>query len=228
MFVGVQTPQYIVRERPSYGLRETDGYSNTTHIICKFVRSVSANAEAPVEQDGQHRHSVNRGKLVDLKRPHHLYPIYSDQDLMTPQGRRSRGEKSRLVTSSALGMRIPVQDIAIVNNHAIDFDRRIWPKSHPRAGSLFAKLHGRRKSSVAYDSFSLAAILNIIAWILFASAGVIIARYFDSVSSDYERRVVVDGSGVSTVEKPRVPKRVSYFWVRHHPRMPSGKRARLA
>lgn len=39
-------------------------------------------------------------------------------------------------------MRIPPQDIPIVNNHPIDFQRRIWPKSHPRAGAIFAKIHG--------------------------------------------------------------------------------------
>ncbi|CAF4326930.1 unnamed protein product, partial [Adineta steineri] len=33
MFVGVQTPQYVLRGRPAYGLQDTDGYSNATHII---------------------------------------------------------------------------------------------------------------------------------------------------------------------------------------------------
>jgi len=41
-----------------------------------------------------------------------------------------------------IGMRIPVQDIPIVNNHPINFERRIGPKSHPHAGSILAKLHG--------------------------------------------------------------------------------------
>jgi hypothetical protein len=43
-----------------------------------------------------------------------------------------------------LGMRLPIQDIPIVNNHPINFERRIWPKSHPRAASFLAKFHGRR------------------------------------------------------------------------------------
>ena len=41
-----------------------------------------------------------------------------------------------------LGMRVPAQDIPIVNNHPINFERRIWPKSHPHAGSFLAKIHG--------------------------------------------------------------------------------------
>lgn len=81
MFVGVQTPQYIYRDRPAYGLRDTDGYSNATHIICKFTRRLSANGDRFSERDG-----VERGKLVDLKQPHYMYPIFSDQDLMTSQG----------------------------------------------------------------------------------------------------------------------------------------------
>ena len=97
-------------------------------------------------------------------------------------------------------MRIPVQDIPIVNNHPINFERRIWPKSHPRAGSFLAKLHG---------------ILNIIAWILLASAGVMVARYFDSIWPEYERRVVVDANGVVTGEKLQRRRRFSYFTVRH-------------
>lgn len=40
-------------------------------------------------------------------------------------------------------MRIPLQDITIVNNHPVDFQRRIWAKSHPRAGSILAKIHGK-------------------------------------------------------------------------------------
>jgi len=40
------------------------------------------------------------------------------------------------------GMRIPLQDIPIVNNHPVNFERRIWPKSHPRAGSFLTKFHG--------------------------------------------------------------------------------------
>jgi len=76
MFVGIQTPQYILRERPSYGLRDADGYSNSTHIICKFVRKLSPNTD-----DG-----IDKNKVVDLKQPHYMYPIYSDSDLMTSQG----------------------------------------------------------------------------------------------------------------------------------------------
>ena len=58
------------------------------------------------------------------------------------------------------------------------------------------------------------AILNIIAWVLLASAGVLIARYFDSVWPEYERRVVVDGSGNVTGEKLQRRRRFSYFTVR--------------
>jgi hypothetical protein len=29
-----------------------------------------------------------------------------------------------------------------VNNHPIDFDRRIRPKSHPHDGAFLAKIHG--------------------------------------------------------------------------------------
>jgi hypothetical protein len=87
MFVGVQTPQYIVRERPSYGLREGDGNSNATHIMCTFVRTLSPYTDTVVENDG-----VERRKFVDLKQPHYMYPIYSDQDLMTPQGMKINRE----------------------------------------------------------------------------------------------------------------------------------------
>ncbi len=59
----------------------------------------------------------------------------------------------------------------------------------------------------------LIAILNIIAWVLLASAGVMIARYFDSVWPEYERRIVVDGSGVVTGERVQRRRRVSYFTV---------------
>ena len=55
--------------------------------------------------------------------------------------------------------------------------------------------------------------MNIIAWVLLASAGVMVARYFDSVWPDYERRVVVDGSGTVTGEKIQRRRRVSYFTV---------------
>jgi hypothetical protein len=181
MFVGVQTPQYILRGRPAYGLQEVDGYSNATHIICKFTRQLSPHTDAFVENDGRNRDGADRDKFVDLKKPHYMYPIYSDQDLMTSQG-----------------MRIPLQDIPIVNNHPVNFERRIWPKSHPRAAAVLAKIH---------------AILNIIAWVLLASAGVMVARYFDSVWPEYERRVVVDGSGVVTGERVQRRRRVSYFTV---------------
>jgi hypothetical protein len=59
----------------------------------------------------------------------------------------------------------------------------------------------------------LIAILNIIAWVLLASAGVMIARYFDSVWPEYERRVVVDGSGAVTGERIQQRRRFSYFTV---------------
>ena len=42
-----------------------------------------------------------------------------------------------------LGLRIPLQDITIVNNRPINFERRIWPKSHPHAASVLAKIHGK-------------------------------------------------------------------------------------
>lgn len=86
MFVGVQTPQYILRGRPAYGLRDTDGYSNATHIICKFTRKLSINGDNAAENDGRNRDRIDRDKVVDLKRPHYIYPIYADQDLMTPHG----------------------------------------------------------------------------------------------------------------------------------------------
>ena len=100
-------------------------------------------------------------------------------------------------------MRIPAQDIPIVNNHPINFQRRIWPKSHPRAGAIFAKIHGNSITfqGTANTCFFLLAILNIIAWILLASAGVLIARYFDSIWPEYERFVVLDNNGVATGQK---------------------------
>ena len=88
MFVGVQTPQYILRDRPSYGLRDTDGYSNGTHIICKFVRSLAPHTDAVLDSEGRARDGVDRKKFVNLKDPHYMYPIYADQDLVTSQGRR--------------------------------------------------------------------------------------------------------------------------------------------
>ena len=78
MFVSVQTPQYIARNRPSYGLRDTDGYSNATHIICKFERTLSPYTD---ELDG-----IDANKFVNLKEPHYIYPIYANQDLMSSQG----------------------------------------------------------------------------------------------------------------------------------------------
>ncbi|CAF3555241.1 unnamed protein product [Rotaria socialis] len=182
MFVGVQTPQYVFRGRPSYGLREADSYSNATHIICKFSRSLSPHTENSGENDGRSRDRIDREKFVDLKKPHFMYPIYSDEGLMTAQG-----------------MRIPLQDIAIVNNHPVDFERRIWPKTHPQAASVLAKIH---------------AILNIIAWVLLASAGVMVGRYFDSLWPDYERLTVVDSAtGAVTGEKYQQRRRFSYFTI---------------
>jgi hypothetical protein len=63
--------------------------------------------------------------------------------------------------------------------------------------------------------FYFIAILNIIAWILLASAGVIVARYFDSIWPEYERRVVVDNNGVVTGEKLQRRRRVSFYNVNH-------------
>ncbi|CAF1094588.1 unnamed protein product [Adineta steineri] len=181
MFVGVQTPQYVLRGRPAYGLQDTDGYSNATHIICKFTRKLSPFTDTSVDNDGRPTDGVDRDKFVDLKKPHYMYPIYSNEDLMTAQG-----------------MRIPIQDIPIVNNHPVNFERRLVPKSHPRAASVLTKIH---------------AILNIIAWILLASAGVMVARYFDSVWPEYERRVVVDGSGAVTGERIQRRRRISSFTI---------------
>lgn len=178
-YVGGQAPQYISRDRPSYGIRNTFGYANSTHIVCKFERTLTTQSENVGENDGKARDGVDRNKLVNLKQPHYMYPVYIDQDLLTPQG-----------------MRVPAQDIPIVNNHPIDFQRRLLPKSHPRAASILAKFH---------------AILNIIAWILLASAGLLVARYFDSIWPEYERRVVVDSNGVATGEKLQRRRRVSFF-----------------
>ena len=111
-------------------------------------------------------------------------------------------------------MRIPVQDIPIVNNHPINFERRIWPKSHPRAGYILAKIHGSLNSKQLSEKFFLIfikAILNIIAWILLASTGVLISRYFDSIWPEYERHIVVDSNGVATGEKLQRRRRVSFF-----------------
>jgi hypothetical protein len=60
------------------------------------------------------------------------------------------------------------------------------------------------------------AILNMIAWILLASAGVFVSRYFDSVWPQYERRVIVDGSGAITDGKMQRKRRFSYLIVRTH------------
>jgi len=95
MFVGVQTPQYILRGRPAYGLQEVDGYSNATHIICKFTRQLSPHTDAFVENEGRNRDGADRDKFVDLKKPHYMYPIYSDQDLMTSQGMKIAKENYR-------------------------------------------------------------------------------------------------------------------------------------
>lgn len=62
-------------------------------------------------------------------------------------------------------------------------------------------------------SFSSSAILNIIAWVLLASAGVMIARYFDTAWPRYERQVVVDGSGVTTERTVPTRRPVPYFAV---------------
>ena len=72
-----------------------------------------------------------------------------------------------------------------------------------------------RKENFTFNGlyFSLSAILNIIAWILLASAGVMVARYFDLIWPEYERQVVVDGSGATTGEKLQRRRRVSYFKV---------------
>lgn len=53
------------------------------------------------------------------------------------------------MTPLRLGMRVPPQDIPIVNNHPINFERRIWPKSHPRAGAFLAKVHGNAAEIVS-------------------------------------------------------------------------------
>ncbi|CAF2996447.1 unnamed protein product [Rotaria sp. Silwood2] len=181
MFVSVQNPQYVFRGRPSYGLQDAEGYSNGSHIFCKFEKGLSPHTDDLVEDDGRNRGRIDQDKLVDLRKEHYMYPIFSDGDLSTPQG-----------------MRIPIQDISIVNNHPINFQRRLLQKSHPQAGSVLAKIH---------------AILNIIAWVLLASAGVMVARYFDSIWPEYERRVVTDGTGTVTGEQIRRRRRFSYFTI---------------
>lgn len=47
-------------------------------------------------------------------------------------------------------MSIPVQDIPIVNNHPVNFERRIWPKAHRREGAILAKIHGRVARKLFY------------------------------------------------------------------------------
>ena len=138
MFIGGQSPQYIYRDRPSFGLRDTDGHSNGTHIICSFVRTLVPQADSVADRD-----QADRKKFVNLKEPHFTYPIYADQDLMTPQGIVLIEKKT--FETIHLGMRVPAQEIPIVNNHPINFERRIWPKSHPRAASFLAKIHGNFK-----------------------------------------------------------------------------------
>jgi hypothetical protein len=86
MFVGVQTPQYISRDRPTYGLTDTDGDSNATHITCSFKRTLLPYTDTLEENDGKNQDGIDRNKFVNLKNPHYMYPIYADQDIMTPQG----------------------------------------------------------------------------------------------------------------------------------------------
>ncbi len=59
--------------------------------------------------------------------------------------------------------------------------------------------------------FFFVGILNIIAWILLASAGVMVARYFDSIWPEFERRVVVDNTGAVTGEKLQRRRRFSFY-----------------
>lgn len=89
MFVNVQTPQYIARDRPSYGLRDTDAYHNGTHIVCSFVRKLAPHTDGLVEDGGRNRDGSDRNKFIDLREPHYMYPIYANQELMTSQGRRT-------------------------------------------------------------------------------------------------------------------------------------------
>ncbi len=58
---------------------------------------------------------------------------------------------------------------------------------------------------------SFLAIFNIVAWILLASAGVMVSRYFDLIWPEYERRAVVDANGVVTGEKLQRRRRFSFF-----------------
>ena len=88
-FVGLHTAQYIARDRPAYGLRDTEGYSNETHIACKFTRTLSPYSDAFGAPGGKSGDGIERNKFVDLKQPHYMYPIYADQDLLTSQGRCS-------------------------------------------------------------------------------------------------------------------------------------------
>lgn len=62
----------------------------------------------------------------------------------------------------------------------------------------------------------LVGILNIIAWILLASAGVLVARYFDSIYPEYDRYIVVDNNGVATGQKiQRRRRHATFFKVLH-------------
>lgn len=76
------------------------------------------------------------------------------------------------------------------------------------------RLHSIVRFEYVFFLFIL-AILNIIAWVLLASAGVMVARYFDTVWPYYERRVVVDGSGVATEQTVPRRRQVPYFAVRY-------------
>ncbi len=69
--------------------------------------------------------------------------------------------------------------------------------------------------NISFSFILLTAILNIIAWVLLASAGVMIARYFDTVWPEYERQIVVDGSGAVRGEQIQRRRRVSYFTVNY-------------
>ena len=218
MFVGGQAPQYIVRDRPSYGLRNTDGYSNATHIVCDFVRTLSPQTDTLVESDGKTRPTVDRKKFVNLKEPHYMYPIYSDQDLVTSQGMQgaevewSESERVLLDRFQACAFPSKISSLSIII--------RLTSNVASGRNLILALVPSWRKFTVRqsfsillFHDFLCTAILNIIAWILLASAGVMVARYFDSIWPEYERRAVVDANGVVTGEKLQRRRRFSYSTV---------------
>ncbi|CAF0784716.1 unnamed protein product [Didymodactylos carnosus] len=156
MFLSVQTPQLIEKDYSVYGLEDPDAYANETHINCEFTRSMAPygyiapsqtadQQQRDKDKDNREKDTRLRSKIVDLREPHYVYPIYGDQQNL-----------QQLPPGPAL---------TIVNDHAVNFYRRLRSKSHVR-GSWLAKVH---------------ATLMMIAWILLASTGILIARYYKPI-----------------------------------------------